>query len=118
MQPLGRDEQLDATVRRWKGKTRLGTERRLALHPGFIEAFDPDVRTCVGIAVHDLQAADDVALRMKRRSVWFQGRLHIGDGGQHFIANLDFLDRLASKLGVLRRDDGDRLARVADHIDP
>jgi len=64
VEPLGRDEQVDAAVRGRHGEPGFWAEGGLVLHAGLIRALHPHVGAGVWVTVDDLERADDVALRM------------------------------------------------------
>ena len=114
MQPLRRDDEVDAAVVGGDGEARLGTHERLVLHPDLVGALDDDGTACVGIAAADDQLAEDVAVGVQRRRV--RGGVGIGERLEHVVVHDDRRARSARGLGMVGRDRGDRLARVADDV--
>ena len=106
----------------------LGAEERLILLADVVDALDGDVPVGVGIAAPDHHRAHDVRARIvavavpHRRAVGME-RLHlgralgIGDGLERLVLDPHGGGRAPRLLGLLRRDDRDRLAEVADAID-
>src|SRR5947208_7242364 len=117
VEPLGGDEELDASVGGGHGETGLGTERRLVLHPGFIASLDPNVGGRIWITVDDLQGPDDVALGMHGWGIRLECSLHVGDGRQYLVVDINLLQRRPCQLRIFGGDDRHRLAGVAHRVD-
>ena len=139
MQPLGRDVEVDAAVPVRDGEPGLRAEERLVLHPDLVVADHRHDIGVVGAGLHvadtDLEVADQVALRVQRRGFSAQlgdvtgqvavqvgsrvpeRRPSVGHRLEHVVVDHDLLRRLPRHLGVVGRDEGDRLALVADHVD-
>src|SRR5438094_4151545 len=116
VQPLGRDEEIDAAVGGGNCQARLGTEGRLVLHARLVRPLYPDVGGRAGVAMDDREGAHDVALRMHRWRRRFERLLHVGHGGEDLVVDGDCLQRGARQLGVFGGDDGNRLAGIPNHI--
>jgi hypothetical protein len=61
VQPLCRDDQIDAPVLGGDRESRLGAERRLILHRGLVVALDPHLGLGRGIALLDPHVTEHVA---------------------------------------------------------
>ena len=128
VQPLGCDVDVDTALAVGNGETGFGPEKRLVLDPGLVDAGDRHVALDVGIAVADHDVTHDIravvvtmavaavsAVGMELRAL---GRpLHVGNGLERLVVDLDLLGRPARLLRVLGRDEGDRLAEVAHTVD-
>ena len=117
VQPLGGDEEVDAAGAVRNGEPGLRSEERLVLHADLVVAGDDDVRDRVGVAGADLDVAHEVAAGVEPRTVGLQRLLGIDDRLEHVVLDRDLLHRPARRLGVVRGDQGDRLALVADDVD-
>src|SRR6266550_2298405 len=116
VQPLGRDEEIDAAVGGGNRQARLGTEGRLVLHAGLVHPLHPDVGGRAGVAVDDREGAHHVALGMHRRRAWLECPLHVRDRGEDLVVDRDLLQGGASQFRVFGGDDGHRLAGIANHV--
>ena len=128
VEPLRRDVDVDAAVAVGHCEPRLGAEERLVLDPELVDPFDRDIGLCVGIAVTDHEAADDVrsvvvevavamgpALVVDRRLV---GRaLRVDDRLELLVDDADPVGGATCLLGMLGGDERDRLAEVAHAVD-
>ena len=116
VQPLGGDVEVDAALAVGDREAGLGAEEGLVLHPDLVLAGDDDLGGGVGVAVVDLQVAQDVAAQVQLRRAGVHRLLGGGDRVEHVVLDLDRLDGAAGGLGVVGGDDGDRLALVADGL--
>ena len=110
------------------GEPGLRPEERLVLDAELVDALDRDVARRVRVAVPDHDRADDVRARVvavavaRRRPVGMErlllGRaLGVDDELERLVLDDDRLGRAARLLGMLGRDERDRLAEVADAVD-
>ena len=128
VEPLRRDVDVDAALAVRYREPGLGAEERLVLAAELVHALDGDVARDVRVAVTDHDRADDVRARVvavavaHRRAVGVErlllGRpLGVDDGLERLVLDDDRLGRAARLLRVLRRDERDGLAVVADAVD-
>jgi hypothetical protein len=128
VEPLRRDVDVHATLAVRHREPRLGAEERLVLAAELVDAADGDVAGRIGIAVADHDVADDVragvvAVAMAHRRPVGVQRLHVErplgivDDRQRLVLDADRLGGPARLLGMVGRDERDRLADVADTID-
>ena len=119
MQPLGGDLEADSPVRSWFRQTCLGAEEGLVLHAELVSALDHDL---VGSleprveAVADLDAAQDIALRVQGRRTGTDRLLRIGGRRERLERDLDRRDASVRECGRLGGHDRHRLTVVADAI--
>ena len=127
VEPLGGDVDVDAALAVRHREARLWPEEGLILDADVVDARHHDLALRVGIAVRDHEVPDDVRSRVvaiavpHRRPVFVErldlGRpLHVGDDRELLVGDDDRLGRAARLLGVLGRDERDRLTVVADAI--
>ena len=127
VQPLRGDVDVDTTFAVRDGQTGLGAEEGLVLDADVVDAGDGHVSLGVGIAVADHEVPDDVRARVvaipvpHRRPVGMErlrlgGALHLGDHRQLLVDDADRLGRPPRLLGMLGRNERDRLAVVADAV--
>jgi hypothetical protein len=117
VQPLRRDVEVDAAVGGRHGEAALGAERRLVLHRGLVVALDPDVGLGrVGVAVADVDVAQDVAELVHVRRIRSERILHVRERRQRLVLDRDELRGPSRLLERLGGDDGHGLAGVADDL--
>ena len=128
VEPLGRDVDVDAALPVRDRDAGLGAEERLILLAGLVDAFHHDVAGHVGIAAPDHHGADDVGTRVVPVAVTHRGpvgmeRIHLGralgvrDRIERLVLDADRGSRAPCLLGLVRGDDRDGLAEVADAVD-
>ena len=128
VKPLRRDVDVDSALAVRDRDPRLGTEEGLILLADLVDAFDGDVPLGIRVAAPDHHRADDVGARVvavpvsHRRPIGVE-RLHlgralgIGDGLERLVLDANRRSGAACLLGLLGRDDRDRLAEVADAVE-
>ncbi len=116
MQPLRGDVEVDAAVAVGDRETGFGSERRLVLHPHLVLARHDHLSACVLVASADLDRAGDVAVRVQARGVGRQRPLRIGERLERLVLDADRMRRSPGVLGMIGRDQRDRLAPVTDHV--
>ena len=128
VQPLRRDVDVDAAFAVRHREARLRPEERLILDPDLVDALDADVARRLGIAVADHHVPHDVravvlavavaAGRPLGMQIGLLGRaLHVGDRLERLVVDDDPLGGAARLLGMLGRDERDRLAVVEHAVD-
>jgi hypothetical protein len=127
VKPLGRHVDVDSALAVGDRDAGLGTEERLILLADLVDALDSDVRLGVGIAAADDERADDVRPRVVAipvphgRTVGME-RLHlrrsfrIDDRLERLVLDAHRGGRATGLLGLLGRDNCDRLAVVPDPV--
>jgi hypothetical protein len=121
VQPLRRDEQVDAAVLAGDREAGLGAEEGLVLHADLVVAADDHVRLRAGrlhVAVHDAHVLEPVATGVQQRRLHrrVDGAVHVRDRLRRLVADLDERRRAACGLRMVGGDDRDRLALVADPV--
>ena len=128
VEPLRRDVDVDAALAVRDREAGLRPEERLVLDAELVDALDDHVARRLGVAVPDHHVADDVgsgvvavavphrrAVRVER--LLLERTLHVDDRLERLVLDDDRVERAARLLGMLRRDDRDRLADVAHAVD-
>ncbi len=114
VQPLRRDEQVDASVGGRHGQSALGAERRLVLHARLVVAVDPEVRLHGGdVAVGDVHVPQHVAEGMQAAGPWVERGFHVDERLDRLVVDLDQGQGVPCLLDGLGRDERHRLALVA-----
>src|SRR5919204_1897149 len=127
VQPLRRDVDVDPAVAVRDRQPGLRPEERLVLDPELVDAADGDVTLGFGVTVPDHDRAQDVRTRVVTEAVacgrvlvvqrLLVGRaLGINDRLEWLVLDPDLLGGTPSLLRVLRCDERDRLAEVADAV--
>ena len=127
VQPLRGHVDVDAALAVGHGQSRLRAEERLVLDAELVVAAHRHVGLRVGIAVANHQVTDDVrpvvlavavaARRPLRMQVLLLERaLHVGDRLQLVVRDANALGRAPSLLGMIGRNESDRLAVVEDSV--
>ena len=128
VKPLRRHVDVDAALAVRHRESGLRAEERLVLDAELVHALDDRVARRLGVAVPDHDVADDVGSRVVAVAVPHRGpvrmerlllerALHVDDRLELFVLDDDRLERAARLLGMLGRDDRDRLADVAHAVD-
>ena len=128
VQPLSGDVDVDAAFSIGNREPRLGPEERLILAPDLVHAGHRHLALGVGIAVADHHVAHDVRpvvlavavpprrlLRMEVRHL--RGARHVVDRLERLVVDADARSRAPRLLGMLSRDERDRLPVVEDAVD-
>jgi len=114
VQPLGRHDQVDATVLGRCGEPRLRSHERLVLHADGIRTFDRDRTASRRVTVADEQVPEQVAMGMQRRRC--DRRLRIDDRRHDLVVDPDGCGGPTSGVRVIRRHRGYRLAAVPHDV--
>ena len=114
VQPLGRDEEVDAAVLGGHREPGLRAEEGLVLHPDLVLAAHHDVGLARLLAVGDVDVAQKVAGGVQRWGVGSRRVLGVGERLELLVVDLDPLGGAARGLRVVGGDDRHRLALVAD----
>jgi hypothetical protein len=128
VQPLRRDVDVDAALAVGDREPGLGPEEGLVLDPELVHALDADLCGRLGVAVADHDRAQHVRARIVAEAVagsrvlvvdrrLLGGTLHVRHGLERLVLDPHPLGRPSRLLGVLGRDEGDRLAEVAHLVD-
>ena len=111
VQPLRRDEQLDAVpVAVGQRERGFEAEEGLVLHADLVGALDHDVADDALVSALDALVAEDVAVGMDRGRL--DRSLGIGERLEHLVLDDDRLARAPGSLGMIGSDRGDRLTRI------
>ncbi len=117
VQPLRRDEQIDACPTRIRQRQRgLQAQERLILHSDLVRALHDHLADQSLVAPDDALMADDVAGRVDGWMGAVDGPLGIGEGRQDLVLDDDRLQRPSTRFRVVCSDRRDRLADVADDV--
>ncbi len=115
VQPLGGDEEVDATVLGRHREAGLRAEEGLVLHADLDVDRDDDRRGGLGLAPAQLQVPHQVAaVRVDLRGVVVQRPARVGQRRQHLVVDDDLGRRPTRCLRVVGGHERDRLALVAD----
>jgi hypothetical protein len=116
VQPLGRDEQVDAAGAVRHRKSRLGPEKGLVLHPDPVGPAHDDVGLGRRVALADPQVPDQVAAGVDARRAWLQCRDGVGDRLEDLVVDGALARGQPGDLGMVGGDQRDRLAHVPDQV--
>ena len=128
VQPLRRHVDVDAALAVGHREPGLRPEEGLVLDPELVDALDAHLAGGVRVAVADHDRAQDVRPRVVAEAVaggrvlvvdrrLLGGALHVGHRLERLVVDPHLLGGAARLLGVLGRDERDRLAEVAHLVD-
>ena len=87
----------------------------MILHAGLVVALDPYVGSgMVGVAVHDPHVAEHVAEFVDLGCIGAERLLHVGDGLEDLVVDVDPMGGPPSQFRVVGGHDGYRLALVSN----
>jgi hypothetical protein len=116
VQPLRRDVEIDAAGAVGHREPGLRPEERLVLHADLVVAADDHGGGRLRVAAPDDDAAQLVAARMQRRRAGSDRAFGVGHGIERLEVDHDRVGGGAGRLGMVGRDDRDRLALEADVV--
>ena len=117
VQPLGRDVEVDSTFGIRNREPGFRSERRLVLHADLVLATDHDIGPRHLVAVPDLHVARHIPVRVKPRCFRPERVLGLRHRTQDLVFDAHLLRGTSCLLGMVGRDQRDRLAPVADKVE-
>jgi hypothetical protein len=116
VQPLSRDDQLDASSGQGSSKSGFKSEERLILHPDFVGVLHDNLADDRLVSSNDSLVSEHVSIRMDRGVRTGDSFFWIGEGLHHLVVDDDRIQCPPGSLWVVSGHGCDWFAHVANDV--